>query len=440
MKPRLTHIISLLSLIFLVACGRKKEAEISLYHVKKSDFVDAFSVSGFAEPIEVKKITAPRYGENQIVYLVKDATKVQKGDTICIFENNSLTSRYQKSIESQKAMEADLKKRKVQLASEYQLLVSQIESNKVDEKMYQFDSLALTFASPKQKKIQELEQQKNNIQRKLLQDKLKSLAIIQRTEIGQMQIRAQHSQNEVKRMKEKVNELVLKSPCAGTVLIGKWWNGEKLKVGAYPYTSMMVAQIPLTSKMKIKMQLSESDYKRVNMGDSVFFTFDAMPTVKGSGKIVQKSPMGESLYFNNKESAIKVFNVEASLEKSDSLPKPDFTTNCKIILDYARDTIVVPNIAVFHKDSIDVVFVKKKRGFEKREVKKGKSSSKETIIEKGLYKDEIIALAEPNKENILSTLLLHKKSEKKKTENRQNDKQKINRKNDEQKDSIVSKK
>ncbi len=233
------------------------------------------------------------------------------------------------------------------------------------------------------------------------------MAIIQHTEIEQMKIRVEHSKNEIKRTKEKVDELVLKSPCAGTVLVGKYrWSGEKLKVGAYPYRSMVVAQIPLTSKMKIKMQLSESDYKRVDMGDSVFFTFDAMPTVKGSGKVTQKSPMGEPLYFNEKESSIKVFNVEASLDKSDSLPKPDFTTNCKIILDYVPDTIVVPNIAVFHKDSIDVVFVKKKRGFEKREVKKGKSSSKETIIEKGLKKDEVIALSQPNKNSIKSTLFL----------------------------------
>ncbi len=147
MMPRLTHIIALLSLIFFVSCG-KKEAEISLYPITKTDFIDGFSVGGFAVPIEVKKITAPRYGQNQIIYLVKDGKKVKQGDTVCILENNALITSYEKAIEQQKMQEADLKKRKVQLASEYQLLVSQIESNKVDEKMHQFDSLALTFASP----------------------------------------------------------------------------------------------------------------------------------------------------------------------------------------------------------------------------------------------------------------------------------------------------
>ncbi len=411
MKPRLIHTLFIFSLAFLFSCG-KKDVNVSLYRVVKSDFVDEFSVGGFAVPIETKEVVCPYFSGHQIIYLAEDGKRVEVGDTVCVLEDNDLISSYERAIRNKKSLEGTLQKRRVELASEYQLLVSQVASNKVDAEMHQFDSISLTFASPKQKKIQELELEKNSIQRKLLENKLKNLSVIHRAEIEQIKIEIQNSENEVKRVKEKLDAMVLKAPISGTLLLARLWSGEKVNVGFYPYSSMIVAQITQTSKMKVKMQLTESDYKRVNMADSTAFTFDVMPTVKAVGKITKKSPMGRNIYFNGKKSAIKMFDMEASIEKTDSMPQSDFTTNCKIVLDYIPDTIVVPNIAVFHQDTIDVVFVKTKRGFEKREVQLGKTSSKESIVEKGLEQDEVIALAEPNKNKIKSTLLLEKNTKK----------------------------
>ena len=64
-------------------------------------------------------------------------------------------------------------------------------------------------------------------------------------------------------------------------------------------------------------------------------------------------------------------------------------------MEHIEDKIVVPTISVFDKDSLKVVYVKKGRKYEPREVKLGIGSPKMTIIDNGLEPGEQIALIRP---------------------------------------------
>jgi len=55
----------------------------------------------------------------------------------------------------------------------------------------------------------------------------------------------------------------------------------------------------------------------------------------------------------------------------------------------------VPTISIFDEDSLKVVYVKKGRKYEEREVKLGIGSPKMTIIDEGLATGEQIALIRP---------------------------------------------
>ena len=99
-------------------------------------------------------------------------------------------------------------------------------------------------------------------------------------------------------------------------------------------------------------------------------------------------------------SKVKVFEIEASVDSFAEIPDPGFSAECRIILKRVKDTIVVPQIAVFDQDSTKVVYVKLKKGYEMREVKTGLSSTKEVIIEKGLKINEYITLTVPPKKEI----------------------------------------
>jgi hypothetical protein len=79
------------------------------------------------------------------------------------------------------------------------------------------------------------------------------------------------------------------------------------------------------------------------------------------------------------------------------------------------DVIVIPQVAIFEEDSMKVVYVKNKNGFEQRQIETGISSPKEAVITKGLKKNEKIALSKPQAAIINQKKLLTDSTTKKST-------------------------
>jgi multidrug efflux pump subunit AcrA (membrane-fusion protein) len=77
------------------------------------------------------------------------------------------------------------------------------------------------------------------------------------------------------------------------------------------------------------------------------------------------------------------------------MPEPGFTANCRIFLKQIKDTLLVPQIAIFEEDSLKVVYVKQGKQFDMYQVTTGISSPKEAIITAGLQGDEVISLVRP---------------------------------------------
>jgi hypothetical protein len=128
-----------------------------------------------------------------------------------------------------------------------------------------------------------------------------------------------------------------------------------------------------------------------------------MPGNSAWGKILKKAPIGQPI---SKDSKVKVFEIEASVDSSKIIPEPGLTANCKVIIKRIKDTIVVPQIAIFDVDSMKVVYVKKSDGYEKRQVLLGATSPKNAVIAKGLSGVESISLIKPSSSRIKNSKLL----------------------------------
>jgi len=128
-----------------------------------------------------------------------------------------------------------------------------------------------------------------------------------------------------------------------------------------------------------------------------------MPGNIGSGKILKKAPVGQPY---KQDSKVKFFEIEASIDSVLTMPEPGYTANCRIILKQSKNVISVPQIAIFEEDSMKVVFVQGKRGFERRQVLTGLSSPKESVITNGLAEGEIVSLTRPNQSLVKTMTML----------------------------------
>lgn len=384
--------LALIMMLFS-SCNKREKKELSTYTITHSTFEDVLIIDGFVESVNVSTISCPNEVDGEIEYIIDDGTLVKDSDIICIIVDNNLQKRYDDAQINLEKAQAGLDRSKANLDLQYALLEAQVKNNAAATAIANLDTLQLNYMTPKQRRMKELELQMAAIEKKKLEKKLKSLSIINMSEIRRWDFEIRHHTNQVQKMKEQIDALTIRAPQAGLATRShNWTTGKKHLPGDAIWNGMPIVHLPDLTKMKVKIFASEGNYKRINIGDSVEYSFDAMPENKAWGKILTKAPIGQPI---KKDSKIKTFEIEASVDKSLEIPGPGLTANCNVVLKRIPDTIVVPQITIFDHDSMKVVYVKTGEKYEMRQVLTGISSQKNSVVVAGLKQDEIISFAKP---------------------------------------------
>lgn len=388
-------------LALMYSCTGDKARNILTHTVVRADFVDYIPAEGVAEPVVTTNVICPANIDGNIIFLVQDGARVESGDVICIIEDKNLQTEYDESVTSLETAIAQLNKVKADLDMQYALLEAEVKNNQAQTEIAMLDSLQLKYSSETMRKIRELELQKAALERRKLDMKLRTLQKIQASEIRKHELTIQRHRANMENRAKRLESLTLTSPGSGIVRrVFNRQTGKRYQEGDNVWTGRAVVTIPDLDQMKVQFMAPEGDYKRINMNDVVEFSFDAMPGNSGQGKIIKKAPVGTPV---KKDSKVKFFEMEASVDHVQEPLAPGLSVGCRIILKVLKDTIVVPQITVFDEDSMKVVFVKKDNLFEKRQVSTGLSSPTNIVITKGLSAGEIISMNRPEDKQIIST-------------------------------------
>ena len=375
-----------------------------IYTVIEKDFENSVIVEGVVEPTYFTTVMCPANVDGTIIFMVEDGTQVNAGDVICIIEDNNNETNYNNLLDLIESISAELSTKKADLQMQQALLEAQVRNNEADTEIANLDSLQFRFASPTQRQISELQLESASIEKSRLEKRLQTLKIINDSEIKSIEINLRRAQSRLETAKEILESLTVRAPTSGLAIVSQSRrSGEKLKIGDEVWNNMPLVIIPEMSEMKVQMRLSETDFKYISENDSVSYSFNAMPDNWANGKITKMLPVGQPY---SRDSKLKYFEVEASVDSILEMPEPGFTANCRVIVDYIKDTITVPQVAIFDEDSRKVVYVKKNKTFERREIKTGLSSQKESVVIEGLNRDEKVALTKPNSSLIKSERLL----------------------------------
>ena len=390
MKTIKSH--TLIILAFLInSCST--DTNISSFVVSYGDFTNSLMVEGTVEAVLSSTLVTPNIYDGKIQYIAEDGASVEEGEIVCIIENMELQSQYDQIIIQLENAEAGLNKTKADLNMQFALLEAQVRTNEADTKIAQMDSLQIAYMSSNQRAIKELELEKASIEKARYEKKLEALKIIQQSEIKKLELEIQRFNIRVSTVKAQLDKLTLIAPKSGMVIRAiNPLTGKKLQVGDPVWANFPLATLPDFSQMAIKIAVSETIFRSININDSVSYTFDAMPDNTGTGKILKKTPVGQPV---KRGSAVKIFEIEASLDEVLTMPDPGFTANCNIIMKQVENVLSVPQIALFEEDSIKVVYVRRSRGFESRQVLTDDSSPTKIIISSGLAEGEVVALSKP---------------------------------------------
>lgn len=399
-----SNYIVILSFVLFTACSGSQN-EIVLHQIKYSTYTDEIVVEGTVEALQSSTITCPRRLDGTIVYLAEDGAFVKEGDTVCVLENRQAENFFQNTLDRVEQYQAQYEKGKANLEMQYAMLQAQVQTNQAQTSISNLDSVQLQYLSVQDRKIKELELKKTAIEKRKLERKLELLELINESELKKLQLQIKQQESEVDRIKGILDQLIMLAPQDGMVMrSNSRRSDDKVKEGDEVWGGMPLLDIPDKTRLKVTILASEADYKRINEKDSVVFTFNGMPGNLAWGKIDRKAPMGKPFSRNSK---VKVFEITASVDSFKVLPELGLSANCRVILEEVKDTLVIPQLAVFEEDSMKVVYQKEDGRFVRREVLLAENSPKLAVVAFGVAYNNELALQKPASALIRSTVLIN---------------------------------
>jgi len=400
--------VFLLFALLLLNCSRKRDSGVLTIQLSKSNYIERINVSGTVQAVVNVPVLAPSrmMGQMTVARLAEDGASVKTGDTICILTVPELESMYNQTMNSIETLEAELKKTVADNQLNIALLEAQLATSEAQLKISSLDSLRMQFAPEVNRKLLELEMKKVLIGKQKAEKKLAARKLIGQTEIRQMNARIMGEKAKAQTMSDQVKSLTIIAQRDGVVMrtespvfyimgpqgIGRL--GGKINEGSVLFINTPVLQFPDLSKMQVSAEVQEADFKKIEKGQKVFIEIDAAKKLETTGKINRKSLMGRTAQ-RYSDSKVKFYEVIIDIDSCHLKMKPGLSATCEITLQEARDTLFVPTLAIFEKDSNRVVYVMEKNNFIPVKVETGLSGSSHTIITEGLKGDEIIALSEP---------------------------------------------
>ena len=404
----------IISGIFIVACllttsCSPGKTPLVIYELARQDYHETITATGTIQSVNNLSIMGPQdyYGLMTVDWALPEGSRVDAGDTICQLKSDDFTRMLDDQVRNLETLKADLRRLEADNALNMAVLEAQLKENQAGMAINRLDSVQMQFAPPVRKKLMELELAKARVLERKLERKFLAEKTIDETEIRQMTSRIAQVENRIKTLEESVRGLTIVAPTAGILtasqLLGRivmiTGNGVETELGGYPkpgaqiYPELPLMSLPDLSEMEIQFNVQEVDFKRIEKGQPVAIQVDAANKLQTTGTVKSKSLAPKTHYAGSVR--YKYYEVVVGIDSCHTLMTPGTSARCTITINHIRDTVVVPTMAIFERDSQKIIYESVGEKFRPVPVEIGLGNSSETIITKGLTGAETIALVEP---------------------------------------------
>lgn len=380
----------------LAACSPNGSSTSATYEIKRCDYEDILIIEGYTESVNSVNINCPPDVDGTIISIVETGTYVKQGEVVCVIEDVNIADKHERLKLDLESAYAELEKLKASQQLETALLEAQVKNNDAEALLADFDSLQMLYMSPAERRTKELQLERAAIERARLMKKVDASKVMQEIDVMRIEKNIERIKRNMDDEQKKLESLSIRAPRDGIAIRAKrWpWSSATWTIGDNVWNGRTIITLPDFDEMKVIFHAKETEYKRLQIGDSIMYTFDAMPQNRAWGHITKMASIGQT---RTEGSQVKTFEIEATIDSLLSPVEPGLSARCHIYLRHIPDTIVVPTISIFDKDSLKVVYVQKGRKHEERIVTLGLSSPKTTIVSEGLKEGETISLIKPQK-------------------------------------------
>jgi hypothetical protein len=384
------------ALATIAFCACSQSNDVATYRVEPSAFVRRVGAEGTLKAVKATPITAPQNAERplKVSWMADDGSLLRKGDVIVRFdatefENLLLTGNEDRSTASNKLTKTNSSATTTRrnLGRDAGLAQSDLDA----ARRFKFDD-AEVFS--RYDRIESEVDQDLAGNRKLHAEEVLSIRDnLARVERDLLSIEDRKAGLKIKQAEEGLQALQVVAPHDGILVLQRNWRGDMPRVGDSMWRGQPIGEIPELASMQAEVFVLEADAAGLAVGQkaTLFLEADARATFKGTVKSVDKVARPRI-----PRHPVQYFGLTVSLEKTNPrLMKPGARVRAILEVENQANAVAIPRQALFEKDGKKLVYRKKDEKFEPVEVTIGSSSAGRVVVTKGLKKDDVIALEDP---------------------------------------------
>jgi RND family efflux transporter MFP subunit len=319
---------------------------------------------------------------------------VKEGEVVIRLASTDLKERLRVEEAEMAKLDLEIRKKEKQLEKDKSDLHGQIAVTSVQRELADVYAARDETIFPKNKIIEDaIDLDYQNTRERHFERKKDQLEKRIAAELQLLQSKANTRRMQIKQIQDQLNNLEIKAPHDGMLVIDKYWSGEKYRVGMNAFGGQKLGSLPDLTQMEAKLFVLESEASGLKENLPVSISLDFEPGRVFTGKVIGIDTIAKPL---GEESPLKYFETKVALDTTDpQLMKPGVQVRASIFVEKQADVLAVPNQALVFEQSKAFLLVKNSTKVEKRAVEAGARSLTLTIITKGLSEGDAVLLGNP---------------------------------------------
>ncbi len=267
-------------------------------------------LSGTVEAKSSQVFVTPKadHWQMQIEWMVEEGEKVNKGDTVVVYDTSSLAANIEQLESTLRRVTAEAKRNVL-----VQDLALKETEHRYDVALFELDKARLDASIP-ENVISQFQYANHQLAlKRALREKAEAAKALEvkkkdvRNEKKRSELEVASAKNELKRVQLMLDSMTQKADRDGTAMyVMHPWTRAKIRAGDMVQRGFSVLEIPSTEDLHVKAWLNEVDVARIGMDDSIRLSFDAKPELTLPGRIVRVGNQAEKKEYWGSASYIDV--------------------------------------------------------------------------------------------------------------------------------------
>jgi HlyD family secretion protein len=387
----------LLIAVLAAACGGPGPTAVANMNVRKGTFeiiIPAFGELQAAKSTPIVVSPESRFAMQTIAWMAPEYSAVKSGDVVIRLASTELPDLLRSEQAEMAKLNLEIAQKEKQLEKERNDLTSQISVTGIQRELADVYAARDETIYSRNKIIEDaIDLNYQTIRERYYQQERAQLEKRIAAELQLLQSKVRAHEVKIKQYQDQLNNLEIRAPHDGMLIINKTWEGEKYRVGMPAYSGLKLGSLPDLSVMEAKVYVLESEASGLKENLPVSLSLDYEPGRSFSGKVAGIDTIAKPL---SEDSPLKYFETRVSLDVTESrLMKPGVQVKASIFVERLDNVIAVPNQALVFEQDKAFVLLKKGSGVQKRPVEMGARSLTQTVITKGLEEGGRILLGNP---------------------------------------------